>query len=70
LERTFAHAYETGGMRRTYLRGHANILKRVLVHLGAFNLGLLMRRLIGVGTPRRLQGRAADCACGSSPCAV
>jgi transposase len=58
LERTFAHAYETGGMRRTYLRGHANILKRVLVHLGAFNLGLLMRRLIGVGTPRGLQGRA------------
>jgi transposase len=44
-----------------YLRGHANILKRVLVHLGAFNLGLLMRRLIGVGTPRGLQGRAAGC---------
>jgi transposase len=61
LERTFAHAYETGGMRRTYLRGHANILKRVLVHLAAFNLGLLMRRLIGVGTPRGLQGRAAGC---------
>ena len=59
LERTFAHADETGGMRRTYLRGHANILKRVLVHLGAFNLGLLMRRLIGVGTPRGLQGRVA-----------
>jgi transposase len=59
LERTFAHAYETGAMRRTHLRGHANILKRVLVHLGAFNLGLLMRRLLGVGTPRGLQDRAA-----------
>jgi transposase len=59
LERTFAHAYDTGAMRRTHLRGHANILKRLLVHLGAFNLGLLMRRLLGVGTPRGLQDRAA-----------
>jgi transposase len=56
IERTFAHAYETGGLRRTYLRGHANILKRVLVHVSGFNLGLVMRRLIGVGTPRGLQG--------------
>ena len=59
LERTFAHAYETGGLRRTHLRGHANILKRVLVHLSGFNLGLLMRRVLGVGTPRGLQGRLA-----------
>ena len=44
-------------MRRTHLRGHANILKRLLVHTGAVNLGLLMRTLIGVGTPRGLQGR-------------
>ena len=57
LERPFAHLYETGGMRRVYLRGHTNIRKRVLIHAGAFNLGLLMRRLIGVGTPRGLQGR-------------
>ena len=57
LERTFAHAYDTGGMRRTHLRGHANILKRVLVHISGFNLGLMMRRLFGVGTPRSLQGR-------------
>jgi transposase len=57
LERPFAHLYETGGMRRVHLRGHTNILKRVLVHVGAFNLGLLMQRLIGVGTPRGLQGR-------------
>ena len=46
-------------MRRVHLRGHTNILKRVLVHTGGFNLGLLMRRLTGVGTPRSLQGRAA-----------
>lgn len=59
LERTFAHCYETGGMRRTHLRGHDNILKRLLVHAGGFNLGLVMRALIGVGTPRGLQGRLA-----------
>jgi transposase len=57
VERPFAHLYETGAMRRTHLRGHANIYKRLLVHAGAFNLGLLMRALVGVGKPRRLQGR-------------
>jgi transposase len=59
LERPNAHLYETGGLRRTYLRGHANILKRLLVHAGGFNLGLVMRTLVGVGTPRGLQGRMA-----------
>jgi len=59
LERPNAHLYETGGMRRTHLRGHTNILKRLLVHVGGFNLGLFMRTLFGVGTPRRLQGRLA-----------
>jgi hypothetical protein len=44
-------------MRRTHLRGHGNILKRLYVHVGGFNLGLLMRTLVGVGTPRGLQGR-------------
>jgi transposase len=57
VERSFAHAYETGGLRRTHLRGHQNILKRLLIHLAGFNLGLLFRHLIGVGTPRTLQGR-------------
>jgi transposase len=59
VERSFAHTYDTGGLRRTHLRGHDNILKRVLVHTSGFNLGLLMRRLCGVGTPRGLQGRVA-----------
>jgi transposase len=59
LERPFAHMYETGGMRRVYLRGHHNILKRILLHAGALNLGLLMRTLFGVGTPRGLQDRVA-----------
>jgi transposase len=57
VERTFAHVYDTGGLRRTHLRGHQNILKRLIVHAGAFNLGLLMRHAIGRGTPRGLQGR-------------
>ena len=60
LERPFAHLYETGGMRRVHLRGHTNILKRLLIHTGGFNLGLLMRQLIGVGTPRGLQGRVHE----------
>lgn len=55
VERSFAHLYETGGMRRTHLRGHKNILKRLVVHGGAFNLGLILRHHIGVGTPRGLQ---------------
>lgn len=59
LERPNAHLYETGGMRRTHLRGHTNILKRLLVHVGGFNLGLFMRTLFGAGTPRSLQGRLA-----------
>jgi transposase len=40
------------------VRGHKNVLKRLLVHASAFNLGLWMRRLFGIGTPRALQGRA------------
>lgn len=54
VERSFAHMYETGGMRRTHLRRHPNILKRLLIHAAAFNLGLLMRGIAGAGTPRQL----------------
>ena len=57
LERPFAHLYETGRMRRTYLRGRKNILKRILIHVSALNLGLMMRSIFGFGTPRTLQGR-------------
>jgi transposase len=59
LERPCAHLYETGGLRRAHVRGRENVLKRLLVHAGAFNLGLWMRTLFGVGTPRSLQGRVA-----------
>jgi transposase len=55
-ERSFAHMYETGGMRRLHLRGSQNILKRLLLHGAAFNLGLLMRKRHGAGTPRRQKG--------------
>jgi len=54
LERSFAHNYETGGMRRLHLRGRQNIAKRVLIHVAAFNLGLLMRVKYGLLKPRRL----------------
>jgi len=56
LERSFAHCYDTGGMRRTHLRGHENIRKRLLIHVAGFNLGLVMRKLFGRGTPRACQG--------------
>jgi len=56
IERTFAHCYDTGGMRRTHLRKHNNILKRLLIQVAGANLGLLLRNLYGLGTPRGLQG--------------
>lgn len=57
VERPFAHCYETGAMRRIHLRGHENILKRLLVHVCGFNLGLILRKLTGCGTPRELAER-------------
>jgi transposase len=56
VERSFAHMYETGGMRRTHLRGRNNILKRLLFHAVAFNVALLVRKQHGIGKPRTLQG--------------
>ena len=51
--------YNTGGMRRTHLRGRENILKRLLIHAVAFNLALLVRKQYGIGKPRTLQGGSA-----------
>ena len=59
LERPFAHYLEAGGMRRTHLRKHGNILKRLLVHVAGFNLGILMRKLIGKATPKEYAGLRA-----------
>ena len=55
--------YETGGMRRVWVRGHDNVRKRVLIPAAACNIGLLLRHQSGVGTPRSLQGRAVSAIC-------
>lgn len=59
VERTFAHVCESGGARRSWLRGLVNVSKRYLIQVAAHNLGIIMRRLFGIGTPRSLQGRRA-----------
>ena len=59
VERSFAHTLETGAMRRLFLRGHQNIKKRLLVHVAGFNLSLVMRKVLGRGTPRGFQGLRA-----------
>jgi transposase len=59
LERPFEHYLDDGRMRRVHLRGRENILKRLLVNVAGFNLGLLMRRWLGAGTPRGLAGLRA-----------
>jgi transposase len=56
VERSFAHVCETGGGRRTWLRGRVNVSKRYLISVAAHNLGVVMRSLFGVGKPRVLQG--------------
>ncbi len=53
IERSFAHLYDTGGMRRVHLRGKNNIAKRVLIHAAAFNLSLILRQIFKVGTGRQ-----------------
>ena len=58
-ERTFAHVCETGGMRRTWLKGFIDVTKRYLIATAAHNLGRLLWELIGIGKPRSLQGLAA-----------
>lgn len=58
-ERTFAHVCETGGGRRTWLRGLVNVSKAHVLKCAAFNLGLLLRKLFGLGKPRNPQGGAA-----------
>ena len=52
VERSFAHNLDRGGMRRTWLRGRDNVHKRYLLHVAGHNLSLLMRQLIGAGTPK------------------
>lgn len=56
VERSFAHVCETGGSRRTWLHGLEKVRKRYLMSAVARNLGLVLRRLFGIGTARSLQG--------------
>jgi len=57
VERTFAHLLETGALRRVFVRGLENVRKRYLLHVLAYNLGVLMRMLFGMGTPRSPRDR-------------
>lgn len=57
VERSFEHTLDRGGLRRTHLRGRANVQKRYLIHVAGFNLGLVMRLLLGAGTPKELATR-------------
>jgi hypothetical protein len=57
VERSFAHNLDRGGMRRTWLRGRDNVHKRYLIHVAGHNLGILMRLLIGAGTPKEAAAR-------------
>ena len=59
VERSFAHCYDTGGMRRTHWRKHADILKRLLIQEAGFHLNLVLRKMLGLGTARGLQGLTA-----------
>jgi hypothetical protein len=58
-ERSFAHLCVTGGLRRVFVRGRKNVQKRLQLHAAAANLGIVMRKILGAGTPRSLQGRLA-----------
>jgi transposase len=59
VERSFALTLDRGGMRRAWLRGRDNLHKRYLVHIAGYNLGLVMRLLVGAGTPREFLARAS-----------
>ena len=53
---SFAHLCDRGKMRRTYLRGLENVTKSYLMRVAGHNLSVIMRKLVGIGKPRRLQG--------------
>ncbi|MFK7819270.1 MAG: transposase, partial [Planctomycetaceae bacterium] len=55
VERSFAHMCETGGARRTWLRGLEKINKRYLMVAAGHNLGLILRSLLGSGKPRQME---------------
>src|SRR5918998_1486309 len=61
VERGFALVLDRGGMRRAWLRGRENLHKRYLVHVAGYNLGLIMRLLVGAGTPREFLANGSAC---------
>ncbi len=58
IERSLAHTLESGAMRRAHLRGHGKIMMRYHLHAAAFSLGLVLRSIVGAGTPKGLAARA------------
>lgn len=54
-ERTFAHICDTGGARRSWLRGLVDVSKRYVIAAAAHNLGRILRKLFGIGKPKALQ---------------
>lgn len=76
LERPFAHELESGGLRRTHVRGRTEVRKRISIQAAAANIGLLMRTRFGIGAPKGLQGcssavrRALETAAGAVAGAV
>lgn len=63
VERSFQHVLDRGGQRRTQLRGLENVQKSYLLAVAGFNLGLLLRKILGVGTPKRLADRLVGVFC-------
>ncbi len=47
---------DSGGMRRSWLKGVAKVTKRYLIAVAAHNLGRILRKLFGIGKPKALQG--------------
>jgi transposase len=60
VERSFAHVCDSGGMRRTWLKGLVDVTKRYLIAVAAHNLGRILRKLFGIGKPKSLQGGYGD----------
>jgi transposase len=60
IERSFAHLLNSGGARRTTLRGRVNLNKRYQISAATYNLSQLMRALFGIGTPKQAAAAKAE----------
>jgi transposase len=63
IERSFAHVLDSGGSRRTTLRGIPKISKRQTAACAAYNLSLLMRVTTKFGTPKQWAAKAKSAFC-------